>query len=67
MTQPPHIHHSTREERTNYVKKQWECLGHCPSCGKCHLLKGKDATELYQDYINGIRPYLDITLEIRRR
>ena len=67
MNQPPHILNSTPQERLTYVQEQWECLGHCPSCGKCHILKGKDASELYQDYILGIRPYMDITKEIIKR
>ena len=42
-------------------------MNHCPSCGKCRILKGKDPEELYADFIDGKRTYMDITLEIRKR
>ena len=35
-------------------------------CGKCHVLKGRSEEKLYADYIEGMRSYLDITLEIRK-
>ena len=34
-------------------------------CGKCHILKGRNEEQLYADYIDGKRSYMDITLEIR--
>ncbi len=39
----------------------------CEACGKCRILKGRDAETLYADYIEGKRSYMDITLEIRNR
>ena len=36
-------------------------------CGKCRILKGKDAEVLYADYIEGKRTYMDVTLEIRNK
>ena len=62
---PPSIESSTREERLDYVLNEWKCLHNCDMCGKCHILKGRNETELYADYINGKRAYKDITLEIR--
>jgi len=56
----------SRDERIAFVKEQWRCLNHCPSCGKCHILKGRDPEILYADYIDGTRQYIDITKEIRR-
>ena len=67
MNTPPPIDTSTPEERALYVRSQWACMHHCELCGKCHFLKGKDAELLYADYIQGRRPYLDITLELRKR
>lgn len=64
---PPSIATSSREERRAFVAEQWECLNHCPSCGKCAILKGKDPEELYADYIEGKRSYFDISLEVRKR
>ncbi len=66
MGTPPNLQTSTREERIAFVNEQWQCLNHCPSCGKCHILRGRDPEILYADYIEGERPYLEITLEIRK-
>ena len=65
--QPPKIETSTREERQAYVIDAWRCLHDCESCGKCRILRGRDAETLYADYIEGKRTYMDITLEIRNR
>ena len=62
---PPSIASSTRQERLNYVLNEWKCLHNCELCGKCHVLKGRNETQLYADYIEGKRPYMEITLEIR--
>lgn len=43
----------------------WKCLHDCESCGKCRVLRGKDAEILYADYIEGRRAYMEITMEIR--
>jgi len=64
---PPDIHNSTKEERIAFVREQWRCLGHCPSCGKCYILKGRAVEELYADYIEGGREYIEISKEIRQR
>lgn len=63
----PAIEQSTKEERRAYVLEAWKCLHDCESCGKCHILKGRDAETLYADYIEGKRHYMDITLEIRNK
>ena len=65
--QPPRIENSTIEERRAYVLDDWKCLHDCEVCGKCRILKGRDAETLYTDYIEGKRIYMDITLEIRNR
>ena len=62
---PPRIEQSTKEERRAFVLDAWKCLHDCESCGKCHILKGKDAETLYADYIEGLRSYMDVTLDIR--
>ena len=62
---PPDIKNSTSEERRAYVIESWRCLHDCEACGKCRIVKGRDAEILYADYIAGIRTYMDITLEIR--
>ena len=62
---PPRIEQSTKEERRAFVLDAWKCLHDCELCGKCHILKGKDAETLYADYIEGLRSYMDVTLDIR--
>lgn len=62
---PPCIEQSTREERRAFVLDAWKCLHDCESCGKCRVLRGKDAEILYADYIEGRRAYMEITMEIR--
>ena len=64
MTAPP-IASSTREERLAFVRSEWKCLHNCELCGKCHVLRGRSETELYADYIDGKKSYIDVTLEIR--
>ena len=61
----PNIESSTREERLDYVLNEWRCLHNCEICGKCHVLKGRSEEQLYADYIDGKRSYMEITLEIR--
>ena len=62
---PPKIEESTKEERRVFVIDAWKCLHDCESCGKCRVLKGKDAETLYADYIEWKRTYMDVTLDIR--
>jgi hypothetical protein len=62
---PPSIEVSTREERLAYVLGQWRCLHNCKLCGKCSLLRGREAEVVYADYIEGRRSYMEITFEIR--
>lgn len=64
---PPQIGSSTCEERLAFVEEQWQCLGHCASCGKCKILKGRDEKEIYAEYIKGTREYIEITKEIRQQ
>lgn len=61
----PSIENSTYEERLAYVVNKWRCLHNCELCGKCSILKGRDAEIVYADYIEGRRSYMDITFEIR--
>ena len=61
----PNIESSSREERLDYVLKEWRCLQSCEIGGKCQVLKGRSEEIRYADYIDGKRSYMDITLEIR--
>ena len=61
----PDIESSTREERLEFVRNEFRCLGNCPICGKCSFLRGREAEDLYADYIEGRRSFRDITAEHR--
>ena len=67
MMIPPAIEQSTKEERRAYVLDEWKCLHNCELCRKCHVLKGQDVEVLYADYIEGLRSYMDVTIDIRNR
>ena len=66
MTPPP-IEQSTQEARRAYVIEAWKCLHDCESCGKCRILKGKDAETLYADYLVCKLGFSDVTLELRNK
>ena len=61
----PNTNSSTKEERLDYVLNEWRWLHNCEICGKYHVLKGRSEEQLYADYIDGKRSYMDLTLEIR--
>jgi len=56
---------STKEERLSFVKEEFKCIGNCRLCGNCAFLRGKEAEDLYKDYIDGIREFIEITKEHR--
>ena len=62
----PDTESSTREERLSFVQDQWKCLHNCELCGKCHVLRRRCETEVFAEYIDGKREYLDLTLAIRK-
>ena len=61
----PDIETSTREERLEFIREEFKCLRNSPICGKCNLLRGREAEDLYADYIEGHRSFRDITAEHR--
>ena len=61
----PDIETSTREERLGFIREEFKCLGNCPICGKCSFLRGREAEDLYADYIDGQRSFREITMEHR--
>lgn len=65
-TTPPDIHDSTREQRERYVREKWRCLANCEICGKCSMLHGRDAEDVYRDYIDGKRTYMEVSLANRQ-
>jgi len=61
----PLIDSSSREERIAFIKEEFKCIGNCPLCGNCTFLRGKEAEDLYKDYIEGVREFMEITKEHR--
>ena len=43
----PDIETSTREERLEFIREEFKCLGNCPICGKCSFLKEREAEDQY--------------------
>ena len=65
MGMPPEISESTIEERRAYVKERFPCIADCDMCGLCKVFRGKDAETAYADYIQGKRPFLDVSMDYR--
>jgi len=62
----PEITTSSREERLAFIKDEFRCLHNCEICGKCSFLKGREVEEIYKDYIEGNRSFMEITIEQRK-
>ena len=58
----PDIETSTSEERLEFIREEFKCLGNCPICGKCSFLRGREAEDLYADYIEGHRTFRELSL-----
>ena len=39
----PDTETSTREERLEFIREEFKCLGNCPIYGKCNFLRGREA------------------------
>jgi hypothetical protein len=62
---PPEIEESTREEREQCIRSMFQCKGDCDACGLCQVFHGKEPEIAYQDYIDGKRSFLEISMEYR--
>lgn len=62
---PPEISESTKEERENCIRQMFQCKGDCDVCGLCRVFHGKEPEIAYQDYIDGKRSFLEISMEYR--
>lgn len=62
---PPEIDQSTREEREAYLKEAFRCKGNCDICGNCAVLRGKSAETVYEEYLEGTKGFIEITMERR--
>ncbi len=61
----PDIETSTRQERETYVRELFTCRSDCDACGLCAVFKGKEPEVAYEDYIEGIRSFYEISEQYR--
>lgn len=66
MNEAPDINSSTAEERRAYIKHRFPCLADCDMCGLCRVFHGKDPENAYEDYINGVRSFLEVSADYKR-
>ena len=62
----PEVEQTTRIEREQFIQDEFRCLADCDLCGKCQILHNRYAEEVYSDYLEGKRSFLEISLELRR-
>ncbi|MBQ9156052.1 MAG: hypothetical protein IJ137_04670 [Eubacterium sp.] len=62
---PPDIENSTKEERQAVIREMFKCIADCDSCGLCKVFRGKEPEIAYEDYIEGKRSFLEISMEYR--
>lgn len=65
MRDAPDIKNSTVEERRDFIKRRFPCIADCDMCGLCHVFRGKDAETAYDDYIVGVRSFMDVSADYR--
>ena len=61
MSDAPKIENSTIKERRAYIKDRFPCIADCDMCGLCRVFNGKDPENAYDDYIKGIRSFVDVS------
>ena len=66
MAGAPEIGNSTLEERRAYIKERYPCISDCDMCGLCKVFHGKDPENAYDDYIKGIRSFIDVSSDYKR-
>lgn len=56
------IKDSNKKMRKEYVENLFRCKnGDCDNCGICHIFKGISPEKVYQDYIEGICEFNEIS------
>ena len=62
----PDIENSTTEERRAFIKAKYPCIADCDMCGLCKVFRGKNAEQVYDDYINGKRSFMEVSADFKR-
>ena len=66
-TSAPPLASSPRVARIAFLRERFRCLADCDLCGNCILLHHRDAEDVYADYVEGLRSFAEITMELRNR
>ncbi len=64
-TTAPDIDKSTREERLEFVRRRFRCIANCETCGNCAFLRGRDAEDVYAEYIEGRMSFVEASMSHR--
>lgn len=57
----PEIDSSTKEERENFIKQRYRCIGDCENCGICKIFRGTEPMIAYEDYVEGRCSFLEVS------
>ena len=66
MNTAPEVNTSTVEERREYIKKRFPCIADCDMCGLCKVFHGKDPEIAFDDYIEGRRSFIEVSMDYKR-
>lgn len=66
MNTVPEINTSTVEERREYIKNRFPCIADCDMCGLCKVFHGKDPEIAFDDYIEGRRSFVEVSMDYKR-
>ena len=66
MNTAPEVNTSTVEERREYIKKRFPCIADCDMCGLCKVFHGKDPEIAFDDYIEGRRSFVEVSMDYKR-
>ncbi len=66
MNTAPEINTSTVEERREYIKNRFPCIADCDICGLCKVFHGKDPEIAFDDYIEGRRSFVEVSMDYKR-
>lgn len=67
MNTPPDINDSSREQREAYIEQRFRCISNCESCGNCAILHGREAEDVYSDYIDGKKSFREVLISLNRK
>ena len=66
MINAPLIETSSEEERRAFIKDKYPCIADCDMCGLCKVFHGKDPEIAFDDYIEGRRSFVEVSMDYKR-